>query len=129
VAAKKGSRSDVMSDETTLGRIEVSPRAIASIAARAVLTSYGVVGMASGTLRDGIAEILNLENVHRGVGVEVVDGQVVVDLHVVIEYGTRISVVAHNVMDSVKFSVEQALAMPVREVNVHVQGVRVSNED
>jgi uncharacterized alkaline shock family protein YloU len=32
-------------------------------------------------------------------------------------------------MDSVKFSVEQALAMPVREVNVHVQGVRVSNED
>jgi uncharacterized alkaline shock family protein YloU len=36
-----------MSDETTLGRIEVSPRAIASIAARAVLTSYGVVGMAS----------------------------------------------------------------------------------
>ena len=118
-----------MGDETTLGRIEVSPRAIASIAARAVLTSYGVVGMASGTLRDGIAEILNLENVHRGVGVAVVDGQVVIELHVVIEYGTRISVVAHNMMDSVKFSVEQALAMPVREVNVHVQGVHVSNED
>jgi uncharacterized alkaline shock family protein YloU len=67
--------------------------------------------------------------VHRGVGVAVVDGQVVIDLHVVMEYGTRISVVAHNMMDSVKFSVEQALAMPVREVNVHVQGVRVSNED
>jgi uncharacterized alkaline shock family protein YloU len=118
-----------MSDQTTLGRIRVSPRAIATIAAGAVLTSYGVVGMAAGTWRDGIAEILNLENVHRGVEVQVVDGQVVIDLYVVIEYGTRISAVAHNMMESVKFSVEQALAMPVKEVNVHVQGVRVSNDD
>ena len=30
---------------------------------------------------------------------------------------------------SAEFSVEQALAMPVSEVNVHVQGVRVSNDD
>lgn len=118
-----------MSEQTTLGRIDVSPRAIASIAARAVLTSYGVVGMAAATLRDGIAEILNLENVYRGVEVQVVSGEVVIDLYVVIEYGTRISAVAQNVMESVKFSVEQALAMPVSEVNVHVQGVRVSNND
>ncbi|NLT72944.1 MAG: Asp23/Gls24 family envelope stress response protein [Chloroflexi bacterium] len=118
-----------MSEETTLGTIQVSPRAIASIAARAVLTSYGVVGMAPATVRDGIAEILNLENVYRGVDVQVVDGQVVIDLYVVVEYGTRISVVAHNMMESVKFAVEQALAMRVAEVNVHVQGVRVSDDD
>jgi uncharacterized alkaline shock family protein YloU len=112
-----------MSEQTVLGKIQVSPRAIASIAASAVLSSYGVVGMAAATLRDGIAEILNLEEV------QVVDEQVIIDLYVVIEYGTRISVVARNMMESVKFSVEQALAMPVSEVNVHVQGVRVSNED
>jgi uncharacterized alkaline shock family protein YloU len=117
-----------MSDETALGKIEVSPRAIASIAAQAVLSSYGVVGMAAGTLRDGITEILNMENVHRGVGVQVDNDQVIIDLYVVIEYGTRISEVAHNMMQGVKFSVEQALAMPVSEVNVHVQGVRVSEE-
>lgn len=118
-----------MSEQTMLGKIQVSPRAIASIAARAVLSSYGVVGMAAATLRDGIAEILNVDNVYRGVEVEVADEQVIIDLYVVIEYGTRISEVAHNMMESVKFSVEQALAMPVAEVNVHVQGVRVSSED
>ncbi|MGI6367751.1 MAG: Asp23/Gls24 family envelope stress response protein [Anaerolineae bacterium] len=118
-----------MTEETTLGRIDVSPRAIASIVARAVLTSYGVVGMSSATMRDGISEILNLDSVHRGVGVQVVDGKIIIDLYVVIEYGTRISVVARNMMDSVKFSVEQALSMSVAEVNVHVQGVRVSSED
>jgi len=54
---------------------------------------------------------------------------IVVDLYVVIEYGTRISEVAHNVMQSVKFAVERALSMQVAEVNVHVQGLRISNDD
>jgi uncharacterized alkaline shock family protein YloU len=118
-----------MSGETVFGKIQVSPRAISSIAAYAVLRCYGVVGMAAATLRDGIAEILQVENLHRGVGVQVVDDQIIIDLYVVIEYGTRISEVANNVMESVKFSVEQALAMPVAEVNVHVQGIRVSDRD
>jgi uncharacterized alkaline shock family protein YloU len=38
----------------------------------------------------------------------------------------RISEVAHNIMESVKFNVEKALGIPVAQVNVHVQGLRVS---
>jgi uncharacterized alkaline shock family protein YloU len=116
-------------NDAALGRIEVSPRAIASVAAGAVLSCYGVVGMAAGTLRNGIAEILQVGHVHRGVDVEVVDGQVAIDLYVVIEFGTRISEVAHNVMQSVKFCVERSLSLPVAGVNVHVQGVRVSSSE
>ena len=118
-----------MSPDSALGRIEVSPRAIASLASEAVLRCYGVVGMAAGTVRDGIAEILQVDNCHRGVDIQLSDGQVVIDLYVVIEYGLRISEVARNVMESVKFAVEKALSMPVAEVNVHVQGVRVSAEE
>ena len=119
-----------MSDTaSSLGGIQVSPRAIATIASEAVLSCYGVVGMSAATLKDDIAEILNVENVHRGVDVNTVDEMIVVDLYVVIEYGTRISEVAHNVMQSVKFAVERALSMQVAEVNVHVQGLRISNDD
>ncbi|NLX36662.1 MAG: Asp23/Gls24 family envelope stress response protein [Chloroflexi bacterium] len=117
-----------MTPGSVLGRVEVSPRAIASLASDAVLRCYGVVGMAASTVRDGIAEVLQVENSHRGVQVNAKDGQVTVDLYVVIEYGIRISEVAQNVMDSVKFTVERALGMPVAEVNVHVQGVRISPE-
>ncbi|MBM3187655.1 MAG: Asp23/Gls24 family envelope stress response protein [Chloroflexi bacterium] len=116
-----------MSEESPLGRVEVSRRAIASLASEAVLGCYGVVGMCAATLRDGIAEVLQVDNSHRGVDVEVVDGRIVIDLYVVVEYGTRISEVAQNVMESVKFRVERDLGMPVSEVNVHVQGLRVSN--
>ena len=118
-----------MSKDSTLGNIQVSPRAIASIAGEAVLSCYGVVGMAAATLRDGIAEILQQDNYLRGIDVQVLDGRIVIDLYVVVEYGTRISEVAHNVMQSVKFAVERALGMAVAEVNVHVQGLRVSDSD
>lgn len=117
-----------MTEETRLGRIEVSPTAIASIASQAVLNSYGVVGMASKSLVGGLAQIIQPDS-KRGVEVKLEGDRIVIDLYVVIEYGTRISAVAHNVMSSVKFSVEKVLGLPVSQVNVHVQGLRVSNLD
>ena len=118
-----------MHADSPIGKIEISPKAIASIASEAVLSCYGIVGMSATTLRDGIADILQVENAHRGVVVDVVDGRIVIDLYVVMEYGTRIAVVAQNVMESVTFAVERALGMPVGAVNVHVQGLRVSDSD
>lgn len=117
-----------MTEETRLGRIEVSPTAIASIASQAVLNSYGVVGMASKSLVNGLAELLH-PNSKRGVEVRLEGDEIIIDLYVVIEYGTRISTVAHNIMSNVKFSVEKALGVPVSQVNVHVQGLRVSDLD
>ena len=117
-----------MTEETRLGRIEVSPTAIASIASQAVLNSYGVVGMASKSLVGGLAQIIQPDS-KRGVEVKLEGDRIIIDLYVVIEYGTRISAVAHNVMSSVKFSVEKVLGLPVSQVNVHVQGLRVSNLD
>jgi len=115
-----------MAEETRLGRIEVSPTAIASIASQAVLNSYGVVGMASKSLVGGLAELLHRDS-KRGVMVRLEGDQIIIDLYVIIEYGTRITTVAHNIMSSVRFSVEKSLGVPVAQVNVYVQGLRVSD--
>ncbi|MFQ6057858.1 MAG: Asp23/Gls24 family envelope stress response protein [Anaerolineae bacterium] len=118
-----------MSAETKLGKIEISPTAVASLASQAVLGCYGVVGMSSPGLCHGLAEVLRRDNPRRGVEARLINREIVIDLYVVIEYGTRISEVAHNIMRSVKFSVEKALGVPVARVNVHVQGLRISNRD
>ena len=114
--------------ERSRGRIEVSPAAIASIANEAVLTCYGVVGTAAKDLAAGIASILSRES-KRGIEVRVDDNQISIDVYVIIEYGTRISSVANSVMNVVKYSVERALGIPVAAVNVHVEGLHVSNID
>ena len=106
------------------GRIEVFPSAVAAIAGHAALSCYGVSGMATRGLRDGVAELLRRENVDRGVDVAEADGGLAIDLYVIVQYGMRISEVAHNLQETVKFEVERAVNVPVAEVNVNVQGVR-----
>ena len=115
-----------MTTEPYLGKIEVSPHAISSIAGQAVLECYGVVGMAPRHLRDDLAEILPGANFRRGVEVRFVEGLITIDLYVVIEYGTRVSEVAQGIKNRVKFTVEHATGLPIIGVNVHVQGLRVS---
>ena len=115
-------------DETNLGKVEVSPTAIASLASQAVLECYGVVGMATKDLASGIVEILQPSSHRRGVDVRIVEDEIEVDLYVVIEYGTRIVTVAQNIQSVVKYTVEKALSMPVKAVDVHVQDLRVSAE-
>ena len=119
-----------MNDRRRMGKIEVTTRAVATVAARAVLECYGVVGMASKTLRDGLAVLLQKDTPHRGVEVRFIDrNNIIIDLYVIIEYGMRISEVAHSITSGVRFAVERSLELPVVQVNVNVQGVRVSNVD
>jgi uncharacterized alkaline shock family protein YloU len=119
-----------MDDRRYMGKIEVTTRAVATVAAKAVFECYGVVGMASKTLRDGLAVLLQKENPHRGIEVRFVDhNNIIVDLYVVVEYGMRLSEVAHSIMSGVRFAVERSLELPVVQVNVNIQGVRVSNVD
>jgi len=106
------------------GRIEVFPTAVAAIAGHAAQRCYGVSGMAARGLRDGVAELLRRESVDRGTDVVEVEGGLVIDLYVIVQYGMRISEVAHNLQETVKFEVERAVNVPVLEVNVNVQGVR-----
>jgi uncharacterized alkaline shock family protein YloU len=107
------------------GRIDVSQAAIASIVSEAVQTCYGVVGTVPRNFATGLADILSADR-KRGVEVVVKEGQITVNLYVVVEYGTRISSVAESIKDVVKYQVEKALELPVAQVNVHVQALRVS---
>jgi uncharacterized alkaline shock family protein YloU len=112
-----------------LGSIEVAPTAIATIASQAVLHSYGVVGMAAKSVVDGLTNMLTRDPRH-GIDVRVLDdGAITIDVYIIIEYGTRVSSVASSVANAVRFQVEKALGSPVGDVNIHVQGLRVSNPD
>ena len=113
----------------SLGRIEVSPRVVASIVGHAANECYGVVGMAARGLRDGIAERLNRENAHRGVEIELGEGGILIELYIIAQYGTRISEVAHNLMSVVRYAVEKSLGLRVRAVNVNVQGIHLETDD
>lgn len=118
-----------MTNETTpLGSIHVSPQAIATIAYQATLESYGVVGMAAKNVVTGLANAIAKDPTH-GVEVHYTGQHIIIDLFIIIEYGTRIKSVAASVANTVRYHVEKAMGLPVHEINIHVQGLRISNLD
>jgi uncharacterized alkaline shock family protein YloU len=115
-------------ETTTLGTISISPRALATIAYYATLTSYGVVGLAPRNLAEGLAKTITHEP-PRGVSVNYNGEDIDIDVHIIIEYGTRITSVAESVANAVRYKVEKALGMAVHHVNVHIQGLHISDPD
>ncbi len=107
-----------------LGKIEVLPNAIHSIAVQAVCGCYGVVGIAAPRLHNGQAVLLTDGQSNQGVQVRMVNDQIILEVYVVLEYGLRISEIARNIMSSVKYSTEKMLGVPVAQVNINVQGLR-----
>lgn len=110
-----------------LGSVFVSKETIARIAGNAAIECYGIVGMCSRSrIRDSFVELLGRENITRGVEVEIEDNCIDIDLYIIVGYGTKITEVAHNIMDKVKYVVESMVGLKVRTINVNVEGVRVS---
>ncbi|HEY6072831.1 MAG TPA: Asp23/Gls24 family envelope stress response protein, partial [Anaerolineales bacterium] len=80
-----------MGEETTsLGSIHISPNTVATIAYFAALQSYGVVGLAPKNLADGLVQSITRVP-SRGVAVHYNGDELDIDVHIIVEYGTRIN--------------------------------------
>ena len=114
--------------EISIGNIRISLQAVSALASQAALRSYGVVGMAA---RGWFESWMHptAKDPRQGVEVHVLDDKLSLDLYVILEYGTRISTVADSVAHAVRYNVEKVFHLPVEAVNVHVQGLRVSDTD
>ena len=111
---------------TKLGNINISNEVIATIVGGAVTECYGVVGMASQKmLKDGLYELLKLENYSRGVLVTDKDTGIMVDVYIIVGYGMKISELVFEVQKKVKYVLETSLDVEVDSINVYVQGVSV----
>lgn len=113
---------------TTYGNIEVSTDVITTIVGGAAVDCYGIIGMASKhQLKDGISEMLGKDNLGRGVVVKQTGDHLDIDMYIIVSYGTKISEVAHNVQTKVRYTLDQMLGIYVDNINIFVQGVRLTN--
>ena len=108
------------------GNISIDTEVIASFAGHAALNCFGIVGMATISMKDGLAKLLKGESVSRGVNVRVNDqNELIIEFHIIVSYGVSIKTVVKNLMDTVKYQVEDYTNMKVKNINVFVEGVRV----
>ncbi len=109
-----------------LGKVYVSPNVIAKVCGIGAMETVGLVGMASRNVGDGISELLRIDSLERGIDIQYHEDSLTVRLYIVVQYGTRISEVARNVQERVKYAVENRLGLKAHSIDIHVQGVRVA---
>ncbi|NLL22641.1 MAG: Asp23/Gls24 family envelope stress response protein [Tissierellia bacterium] len=100
----------------------ISEEVIEEIAYKAASECYGVVDL-SPKSAGSVRSLLKMDPSNRGVKIEIVDNCVNVTLFLILRYGVKVSVVARNVMDNVKYKIEDLLDIPVESVNVSIEGV------
>ncbi len=110
---------------TGLGEIEIDTAVVAKYAGSAAVECFGVVGMASISMKDGLVKLLKRDNLTHGVGVTLADNKITIDLHIIVSYGVSISAVADNLINNVKYKIEELAGLEVAKINIYVEGVRV----
>lgn len=109
----------------TLGDVHISDEVIGTLAGISAIKCYGIVGMASKRATDGLVELLGKENLSRGIKIITENDKVAIKLYIIVEYGISISAVANNVMETVKYNIENFTGLNVTKIDISVEGVRV----
>lgn len=113
--------------ENNLGTINIEAEAIAKIAGIATTECYGIVGMASKNMKDGIVKLLKIDSITKGVKLSIEEDKLILDLHIIVKYGTNIKAVAETIINTVKYKVEEATGMKVSCINIFVEGIKVND--
>ena len=105
---------------TGLGEIVINPDVIALYAGSVAVECFGIVGMAAVNMKDGLVKLLT-----HGINVSISENKISLDFHVIVSYGVSISAVTDNLINNVKYKVEEFTGMEIEKINILVEGVRV----
>ncbi len=109
---------------TDMGSILIDEEVLATYAGSVALGCSGIVGMASLDMRDGLMKLLKKESITRGIEVAIEENEIYLAFHVIVSYGVNIPVVSENLIDSVRYQVEEFTGMKIGKIDIFVEGVR-----
>lgn len=107
---------------TDLGTVRIHKNVVASIAAIAALEIEGVKRI-GGDLKSGILQLIG-KKPQFSVKVDFdKNGEVKVDIPLIIKYGFNIPAVAGKVQESVRGALEKMTNLSIKDINLNVQGI------
>lgn len=116
-----------VSDDSSLGKVEIAPEVIEVIAGIATTEATGVAHM-RGNFATGVVERFGKKNHGKGIKVDLSDSGITIDVYVILDYGTSIPKVAQKIQDNIRHALINMTALEVKEVNIHVVGIQMESK-
>lgn len=109
-----------MSEHTMNGQIQIADEVIGVIAVAAAME---VEGVAEGGTSKGFVEFFGKKSHTKCVKIVKDENEAVLDMDIIVKFGTKVQVVAQEVQKKVKNAVETMTGLHVAVVNVSVSGI------
>jgi len=110
---------------TYMGNVSINSDVIAQYAGAVAMECFGIVGMAGLNVKDGLVKLLKLDDIKRGITVLVRNNKLVVNFHIIVAYGVNVLSVSENLIQTVKYRLEEFTGIEVAKINIYVEGVKV----
>ncbi|WP_027963405.1 Asp23/Gls24 family envelope stress response protein [Halalkalibacillus halophilus] len=116
-----------VSEDSSLGRVEIAPEVIEVIAGIAANEISGVANM-RGNIASNVTERLGKKKHGKGVKVELSEEGILIDVYTVLDYGISIPKVAEKIQDSIRSTLKNMTALEIIEINVHVVAIQIEDK-
>lgn len=110
-----------------LGKIELAPEVLQTIAGLTATQVEGVASLSGGVVGD-INQLLGRKNLRQGIKVELGD-ETVIQISIVVHYGYHVVDVATEVQARVKEALEDMTGVVIDQVVVYVEGLKFSQPE
>ena len=107
--------------KTSLGKINITNKAISSLVADTILGCYGIVGICA---KDEKAMILPKEKIEKVVHIEEEKDGYHISFNIVVALGVKVTEIIRSVQKEVKYVVENTFDIRVAKVNIFVQDLK-----
>lgn len=109
-----------------LGTVKIANDVVAMIAGLAATEVDGVSSM-SGNITNEWMEKVGMKKQTKGVKVDILEGNVSVDLALTLEYGFNIPTTCNKVQEKVKSAIETMTGFSVSDVNIRIIGIKMQD--
>ncbi|MEN1970131.1 Asp23/Gls24 family envelope stress response protein [Lentibacillus sp. N15] len=117
-----------VSDDTSLGTVEIAPEVIEVITGIAASEVDGLSSM-RGNFATGVVERFGKKSHGKGVKVELTDAGIVIDLYVVLNFGVAIPEIAQKLQTNIRQTIKNMTALEIAEINIHVVGIQMESNE
>ncbi len=113
----------VLKKDEEKGQIQIADDVVAMIASLAATEVDGVSALA-GNITNELMSKVGVKKLTKGVKVDVLEGNVTIDLAVTMSYGYNIPTTCAKVQDKVKAAIENMTGLTCSDVNIRIVGVK-----
>ena len=123
---KEIDRSTVVLEDDGIGAVQIADDVVAVIASLAAAEVDGVY--LAGNMTNELIGKVGKKGVSKGVRVDVLGGNVSVEMVITMEFGRNIPAVCQKVQAKVKSAIENMTGLQVADVNIRIAGVNMKED-